>query len=238
MSQFDSRSGRQGPSQPGAAETTVETDEPQAPRSRYLERFGINAGWVEEVEAQYRIDDHSVDASWSSEFGGVVDPRAIREELRRAAPAQRSLPPVAAAGPSAAVAPAFDVSPSARVQAPPAGPTSAGPASLAPPMAAFDPAAPEGESTRVASNAMLLHTADKYARVLRLIHAYRARGHRIAQFDPLGAHSTYFPELDPAHYGFGNDDLDQLFIAGDLPGGSVQTLRQILSRLPSRADWR
>jgi 2-oxoglutarate dehydrogenase complex dehydrogenase (E1) component-like enzyme len=78
---------------------------------------------------------------------------------------------------------------------------------------------------------MLLHTADKHARVLRLIHAYRARGHRIAQFDPLGAHSTYFPELDPAHYGFGNEDLDHLFIAGDLPGGSVQTLREILSRL-------
>src|SRR5215475_6458474 len=28
--------------------------------------------------------------------------------------------------------------------------------------------------------------AEKYARVLRLIHAYRARGHRIAETDPLG----------------------------------------------------
>ena len=40
--------------------------------------------------------------------------------------------------------------------------------------------------------------AEKYARVLRLIHAYRARGHRIADTDPLGARSEYFPELDPA----------------------------------------
>jgi 2-oxoglutarate dehydrogenase E1 component len=71
----------------------------------------------------------------------------------------------------------------------------------------------------------------KHARVLRLIHSYRARGHRIARSDPLGEQSTYFPELDPAHYGFGNDDLDRAYMAGDLPGGSVQTLRQILDRL-------
>jgi 2-oxoglutarate dehydrogenase E1 component len=73
--------------------------------------------------------------------------------------------------------------------------------------------------------------AEKYARVLRLIHAYRARGHRIADTDPLGARSDYFPELDPAHYGLGNEDSDTPFFAGDLPGGPIQTLRQILERL-------
>jgi 2-oxoglutarate dehydrogenase E1 component len=77
----------------------------------------------------------------------------------------------------------------------------------------------------------LVQLAEKNARVLRLIHRYRARGHRIARTDPLGADTSYFPELDPAHYGFGNDDLDRPFIAGDLPGGPVQTLRQILARL-------
>jgi len=76
-----------------------------------------------------------------------------------------------------------------------------------------------------------VQVADKHARVLRLIHSYRARGHRIADTDPLGGQSLYFPELDPAHYGFGSDDLDRLYIAGDLPGGPVQTLRQILERL-------
>ncbi len=73
--------------------------------------------------------------------------------------------------------------------------------------------------------------ADRHARVLRLIHAYRARGHRIASTDPLGSHPSYFPELDPAHYGFGNEDMDRRYIAGDLPGGPLQTLRQILERL-------
>lgn len=72
---------------------------------------------------------------------------------------------------------------------------------------------------------------DRHARVLRLIHAFRARGHRIAHSDPLGEDATYFPELDPAHYGFGDDDKKRLYTAGDLPGERVQTLDQILGRL-------
>ncbi len=74
--------------------------------------------------------------------------------------------------------------------------------------------------------------AEKHARVLRLIHAFRARGHRIADTDPLSSSAdAYFPELDPAHYGLGDDDLDKPFFAGDLPGGPIQTLAQILERL-------
>jgi 2-oxoglutarate dehydrogenase E1 component len=92
-----------------------------------------------------------------------------------------------------------------------------------PPVVAGEPVPPSGE--------LAAQIADKHARVLRLIHAYRARGHRIADTDPLGSHTVYFPELDPAHYGFGSDDLDRPYIAGDLPGGPVQTLRQILDRL-------
>ncbi|MEE8474908.1 MAG: 2-oxoglutarate dehydrogenase E1 component [Myxococcota bacterium] len=73
--------------------------------------------------------------------------------------------------------------------------------------------------------------AEQHARVLRLIHAFRARGHRAADTDPLGKRSDDFPELDPAHYGFGDEDLDRPYLAGDLPGGEVQPLGQILARL-------
>lgn len=76
-----------------------------------------------------------------------------------------------------------------------------------------------------------LQRADRYARALRLIHFYRARGHRVANTDPLGGQSTYFPELDPAHYGFGEADMQEMFITGDLPGDTVQTLADILARL-------
>jgi 2-oxoglutarate dehydrogenase E1 component len=93
------------------------------------------------------------------------------------------------------------------------------------------PTSPRRDASQVASEPFNLKLADKHARILRLIHSYRARGHRIATSDPLGDQSNYFPELDPAHYGFGNEDLDTLLTAGDLPGGSVQTLREILARL-------
>jgi 2-oxoglutarate dehydrogenase E1 component len=92
--------------------------------------------------------------------------------------------------------------------------------------------APPVEVAALGSGARMgAQLADKHARVLRLIHSYRARGHRIADTDPLGGNTSYFPELDPAHYGFGDEDLDRPFMAGDLPGGPVQSLRQILERL-------
>jgi 2-oxoglutarate dehydrogenase E1 component len=96
------------------------------------------------------------------------------------------------------------------------------------PRAALEPEPPaEAPAAGLASPQL----AEKYARVLRLIHAYRARGHRVADTDPLGSRDEYFPELDPAHYGLGNEDFDHPFFAGDLPGGPIQPLRQILERL-------
>ncbi len=203
------------------------SDEPTPPDSPYLEQFGINAGWVEEIEDQYRIDARSVDESWSAEFGGAVDPRAVRDELRRSAAPISSPPtaPPAAAGPAPAAPEPGPVVPIASL------PSMGDSGSTALDNGVLGSLAPPAADANGTDHATLLHIADKHARVLRMIHSYRARGHRIAQSDPLGGQSTYFPELDPAHYGFGNEHLDELFIAGDLPGGSVQTLRQILTRL-------
>jgi 2-oxoglutarate dehydrogenase E1 component len=102
---------------------------------------------------------------------------------------------------------------------------------MAPATAAAGPAASKESPAATPQLDPGARQADKHARVLRLIHSYRARGHRIADTDPLGGRPSYFPELDPAHYGFGDSDLDREYIAGDLPGGPVQTLRQILERL-------
>jgi 2-oxoglutarate dehydrogenase E1 component len=91
----------------------------------------------------------------------------------------------------------------------------------------------EGEDAPVRGDGRIdRRTAEKHARVLRLIHAYRSRGHRVAEIDPLGGRKdSYFPELDPGHYGLGHEDLDRPFLAGDLPGGPVQPLRDILALL-------
>jgi len=76
---------------------------------------------------------------------------------------------------------------------------------------------------------------DRHARALRLIHAFRARGHRVATTNPLDdpeESSAYFPELDPAHYGFGHEDLTHSYRVGnEIPGAPVQTLGEIVDRL-------
>src|SRR5688572_20302544 len=67
---------------------------------------------------------------------------------------------------------------------------------------------------------------------LRLIHAYRTRGHLIADLDPLRLkEKDYHPELDPAHYGFTAADYDRpIFINGVL-GLETATLREIIDAL-------
>ena len=62
-------------------------------------------------------------------------------------------------------------------------------------------AATEGEAAEIAG---------KHARLFRLIHAYRARGHRIAGTNPLEEEVAYYPEVDPAHYDFGHDEMDEM----------------------------
>ncbi len=69
-------------------------------------------------------------------------------------------------------------------------------------------------------------------RALMIIRAYRARGHLIADLDPLGLKEiTHHPELDPDHYGFAPADYDRpIFINGVL-GMETATLRQIVEQL-------
>ncbi len=53
---------------------------------------------------------------------------------------------------------------------------------------------------------------NKQAAVLRLIEAYRLRGHRLAVLDPLGlAKPQQLPELDPAFHGLESADDDTVF---------------------------
>ena len=73
--------------------------------------------------------------------------------------------------------------------------------------------------------------ADAAVRLHRLIHAYRARGHRIATSDPLGGNPTWFAELDPSHYGFGSADMERAMPACDLPGAPGRPLREIVEQL-------
>lgn len=73
----------------------------------------------------------------------------------------------------------------------------------------------------------------KQVEVLRLIQAYRMRGHQAAQLDPLGLWQRPAPaDLSINHYGLTNADLDTIFRAGDLYIGKEEaSLREILEAL-------
>jgi len=72
---------------------------------------------------------------------------------------------------------------------------------------------------------------EKSAHVELMINAYRVRGHLLASSNPLGYATYYYPELDPAYYGFTIWDLDRVFHAEDLWEKNNLPLRDIIERL-------
>jgi 2-oxoglutarate dehydrogenase E1 component len=70
----------------------------------------------------------------------------------------------------------------------------------------------------------------KQAGVARLIHAWRERGHLIADIDPLGEPRPSHPDLEPSAHGLTIWDLDRTFQAESF---GVLPLRTLLDRLRS-----
>ncbi|MCH2393629.1 2-oxoglutarate dehydrogenase E1 component [Oceanibaculum sp.] len=70
-------------------------------------------------------------------------------------------------------------------------------------------------------------------RALMIIRAYRARGHLVSNLDPLGLAGTRFPhpELDPAHFGFTEADMDRPIYLANVLGREKASLREIMSIL-------
>jgi 2-oxoglutarate dehydrogenase E1 component len=79
--------------------------------------------------------------------------------------------------------------------------------------------------------------SDEYARkqagVLRLLTAYRSRGHLAADLDPLGlAEKMMAPDLGLSFHGLSDADLDTEFDTGNYAGGGKRLkLRELLARL-------
>ncbi len=72
---------------------------------------------------------------------------------------------------------------------------------------------------------------EKGAHVMQMINAFRVRGHLLASVNPLGMASYYYPELDPAFYGFTIWDLDRVFHAEDVWEKNNLPLREIIEKL-------
>ena len=69
------------------------------------------------------------------------------------------------------------------------------------------------------------------ARVIELIHAYRVRGHLMADTDPLEYQQRRHPDLDVAQHGLTLWDLDREFPTGGFGGKPLMKLREILGVL-------
>ncbi len=95
-------------------------------------------------------------------------------------------------------------------------------------------AAPPVSPAAGTESAYLETLAQKHAAVLQLIQAYRFRGHRQADLDPLKLlERPAVPDLDPAYHGLTEEDMDRTFNTGTLVGPSTATLREILDILNS-----
>lgn len=71
----------------------------------------------------------------------------------------------------------------------------------------------------------------KVARIQQLIHAYRDRGHLLADVDPLEYRMPYHPDLDIREHGLTLWDLDRQWPTGGFGGETTLSLRRILAVL-------
>jgi 2-oxoglutarate dehydrogenase E1 component len=89
------------------------------------------------------------------------------------------------------------------------------------------------EPIRWAQDIALAHDDEisKTARVQELIHAYRVRGHLMADIDPLEYKQRSHPDLDVASHGLTLWDLDREYATGGFGGEPFMQLREILGIL-------
>jgi 2-oxoglutarate dehydrogenase E1 component len=169
---------------------------------------GTNAGFIAELYARFLKDPASVDPSWNGFFKELDDDsRAVLDDLRGASWAPRDA--------DGAVAAFSDDGPINL-----AGPGNAGTVSHA-----------QAVYGGVNHESLRSSTLDSI-RALMLIRVFRVRGHLQAHFDPLGLEKREpHPELNPATYGFGPDDMDRPIFLNYTLGLESATLRQIMSIL-------
>ncbi|MDC3348652.1 2-oxoglutarate dehydrogenase E1 component [Flavobacteriaceae bacterium] len=68
-------------------------------------------------------------------------------------------------------------------------------------------------------------------KVVKLINAYRTRGHLFTKTNPVRDRRTYLPNLEIQNFDLSNNDLDSVFNAGEIIGVGATTLTNILIHL-------
>jgi 2-oxoglutarate dehydrogenase E1 component len=169
--------------------------------------FGINAGFVEDLHAQYQQSPQFVEEHWR-EYFAALDRGEAPASPSAHAPIQTNGHARSTENGNGATARA---------------PYTNGVARAATRLVEVDANAEREER---------LATAALTGRVYQLVNAYRVRGHLFAKIDPLGTPPEAAPELELANFGLREADYDVEFPTvgiGGLP--SRATLRQIIAHL-------
>ena len=177
--------------------------------SNILIESSTNAEYIAHLYTQYLKSPSNVDASWQEFFSGLGDQEVeVLQELTGASWTPDENRKSSRAFGVAQVADADEVAGDAPANQP---------------------------SRRMSDNLSrddLQSAAKDSIRALQLIRAYRARGHLMADLDPLGMKEKQeHPELDPAHYGFGSSDYDHPIYIGGSMGLETATLRELIDAL-------
>src|SRR5690606_9761717 len=83
----------------------------------------------------------------------------------------------------------------------------------------------EGVSTQIPEQ------LQKEFNVVKLIDAYRTRGHLFTKTNPVRERRKYVPSLDLENFGLSSNDLNTVFSAGEILGIGTQKLSNILEHL-------
>ncbi|HBR69226.1 MAG TPA: 2-oxoglutarate dehydrogenase E1 component, partial [Rhodospirillaceae bacterium] len=168
---------------------------------------GANAEYIAHLYSEYMSNPHKVDAGWREFFGGLNDSEVVLlQELHGASwtpnENRKSYRRFDNMGAGAHVVEAGAL-----------------------------PQKAKGNDNEATQKAIQRATLDSVW-ALRLIRAYRTRGHMLADLDPLHLkEKEYHPELDPAHYGFTDNDYDRPIFIGGALNMEYATLTEILEAL-------
>ncbi len=195
---------------------------------------GVNASYLEQLQARYETDPDSVDAEWRSFFDGLDDSRDDVVKSAEGASWKRPNWPVLANGEmTAALDGNWGLAEAAIATKIKARAEGKGAEVRAPDAAAANGKAADTRPAAAGISDEDLRRATRDSlRALMMIRAFRLRGHLHANLDPLGLEpEREKQEITPEAYGFTQADYDRpIFIDGVL-GLESATVREMLDIL-------